>query len=160
MGGGGRWRSFQTNIIVHDSLERAGASGLREKDDVVSGDEPIGRNIHVVKPMEAVNSVPGDRIVPSDQPTGEHWLCFWVIYANLQKHHCPLIRARIFAKFYLRGFISVYLQFREGSGSQSDPKLVRSSVVDITVQLELHLPRCPLECSVFCLPMDEQKLST
>lgn len=91
MGGGGRWRRFQTNIIVHNSLERAGAPGLREKDDVVPGDEAIGRNIHVVEPMQAVNSVSGDRIVPSDQPTRERWLWFWVIYGNLQKHHSGLV---------------------------------------------------------------------
>lgn len=60
MGGGRRWRSFQTNIVVHNGLERAGASRLREEDGVVAGDQPVSRNIHVVEPVQAVNAVSGD----------------------------------------------------------------------------------------------------
>lgn len=51
MGGGWRWRSFQTNVIVHNRLERACASGLGEEDGVIAGDQPISRNVNVVNPI-------------------------------------------------------------------------------------------------------------
>lgn len=86
MGGGWRWRwrSFQTNVIVHNGLERARASGLGEEDGVIAGDQPISWNVNVVKPIQTVNAVSCNGIVPPDKSAREHCLCFGLINSNLQ----------------------------------------------------------------------------
>lgn len=106
MGGGRRWRSFQTNIIIHNRLKRTCASRLREEDGVVAGNQPIARNVHVVNPMQAMNAVSRDWIVPSDQSTREHWLCFSLINSNLQNSklfshsHCLIKYSSSFGKHW------------------------------------------------------------
>ena len=58
--GSTRRGTFQPDVIVHYSLERALASGLCEKEYIISIDELVSGYIDAIQPVEPVNSMPRD----------------------------------------------------------------------------------------------------
>lgn len=79
------WRSFEANVIIHEALKRALIPWLSEVNGVLSLHKGTTLYIHIVQPMQAMNSMPCNRVVPPYQPTRKQWsIHIWIVHSNLQ----------------------------------------------------------------------------
>lgn len=67
------FRTFESDIIIHDSLERTYSFRLSEKKYISPFYKQSSRYIYIEQPVYPMNSMSGNCVVMTNYPSCKHW---------------------------------------------------------------------------------------